>query len=118
MSIPYAILFTLMLIPALIAVAFASRRWPAILWNFTWFLIFAKVGLEAFGSLWGAFPALLFALNYALRAMRSDPRPQLNIRMWGRGAGVHHTVPKGQPPAGSTEKPRKNDVIEAEFRRE
>ncbi len=111
MSIPYAIAFALMLIPSMIAMAIASKHWAALIWNYTWFLILARVGLEAFGSVWGAFPALVFALNYAFRAMR--PRaaiPAFNMHFWG--ARPSHSEPAKQPSA------RVGDVIDAEFHRE
>lgn len=113
MSIGYVILFFAMLIPAFIAMAFASRHWLALVWNFTWFLILAKVGLKAFDSEWGAFPALMFAINYAVRAMRATDRPKFNVQMWN--FRTRQTAPS-EPQQPRIKEKKVDDVIEAEFR--
>lgn len=113
MDYGWLIVFAAMVVPGLIAVAIASTHWMALLWNFTWFLIFARVGLEAFGSAWGAFPALVFVVNYAMRAMRPRTRPAFNFKF--RNFGAAPPSPSSRPEPREVKVP---DTIEAEFRRE
>ncbi|HVJ63900.1 MAG TPA: hypothetical protein VM901_01455 [Bdellovibrionota bacterium] len=125
MSLGYFFLFTLMLVPAFLAMAIASRSSLALFWNFAWYLIFAQVGLKAFGSEWGAVPALAFALNYGFRAMRQrERRPKLDVRLWNfvnpygkRPAQSAEAAPQVEGEATSARKAKAADeVIDAEFR--
>jgi len=124
MSVGYLFLFVLMLVPAFLAMAIASRNGLAVFWNFAWYLIFAQVGLKAFGSEWGAFPALVFALNYGFRAMRQRERPKFDVRLWNfvnpygaRPAQNAEAAPQVEGEASQARKAKATDeVIDAEFR--
>lgn len=100
-----------MLLPAVIAVAIASGHWLALIWNFTWFLVWARVGVEAFDSTWGAFPALIFAWQYAFRAMRRRDRPAFAFKMW-------NMKPPSESQSTRDAIPSKEPILDAEFRRE
>lgn len=119
MSLGYLFLFIIMVVPSLIAVAIAPRSFVAVIWNYTWFLILAKVGLLAFDSTWGAVPALFFTLQYAIRMSRPRPAhiPNINFRAWMKASANRHEQSAPQAPTNpkSAQGPQ---VIEAEFRRE
>ncbi len=81
----------------------ASRGFAAILWNYTWFVIFANVGELAFDSPRGAYPALFLGLWYTFRALGRPSQLSVHSKIF-----TQVTTPQGE--AG--------EVIEAEFRRE
>ena len=103
------IFYFLMFFPALVTLAIASRRPALLIWNFAWYLVFADVGLRAFGSVWAALPGLYFAVQYAFRAFQDRPRPQFDFRVFGAGGAR----PRAEPSPAS-----EGEVIDAEFKRE
>lgn len=117
----YFFLFLIMCFPALLAVAIAPRSIPALIWNNAWFLIFAKVGQLAFDSVWGALPAFMFAIQYAIRSTR--PRrpniPPINFKIFTQRSTFEPRNPNRD--SSPNEKPKSQisgEILEAEFRRE
>lgn len=109
--------FFIMFLPAFLTVAFAARSVPMMLWNYTWFFVFAKVGVAAFASIWGGLPGLAFALHYTYRVLRPRPRKNFFDTRFFMGFPSPNTASRrGSFSQTSTE--NEENVIEAQFRRE
>ncbi len=98
-----------------VMVVLAPRNLVVLLWNFFWFFILAKVGGWAFGSHYGAYPAVVFVILYTVRALRKAPRvsaknPQELFEILRKMQSA-----RGRPLSKDLSN---DDAIEAEFRRE
>jgi len=112
MDLFWMLAFLCMLPVALVTVAIAAKRPSALIWNYIWFFIFAKVGLLAFASVWGGYPGILCAIWYTSRVInnRSAITSHFSLRFPTKAA--RSSVFQERPV------PDEDGVIDAEFRRE
>ena len=101
-----------MLPPAFITVAIAAKGFKSMIWNFAWFLLLAKVGILAFDSLYGSYPAVFLALLYTHRMLQNRSSLKVSSFNFSNFQSRPMRPKKNETVLGE------GDVIEAEFHRE
>jgi hypothetical protein len=112
----FVILFV-MIAPALLSLAFASRHWIAVLWNGFWYMLLGEVAVRAFDTPDAKYLGLAFFVAYIYRALvRPAPSIKFQFQQMNR-YGPRPTRPSPQAAPSREAPPSEREVIEAEYKR-
>ncbi len=113
----FIVVLFIMIVPALLSLAFASRHWMAILWNGFWYMILGEVSVRAFGTPDAKYLGLAFFIAYVYRAL-VRPKPSVRFQFQQMNQyGPHPSRPTARPTPSREPPPSEREVFEAEYKR-